>query len=64
MRLSDSGPGHIAAAVGVPTLTLFGEDHRDCLPWGGCAAWLLADSGYARDISVAEAESAVREVKA
>lgn len=57
---SDSGPGHIAAAVGVPTLTLFGRDHRDCLPWGGRSAWLLADSGYARDVPPDEALAAAR----
>ena len=32
---SDSGLGHVAAACGVPTLTLFGpEDPRSCRPYG------------------------------
>jgi len=57
---SDSGPGHMAAAVGVPTLTLFGEDHRDCLPWSARATWLLADSGYARDIPLDEVLASAR----
>lgn len=60
---SDSGPGHIAAAVGVPTLTLFGRDHRDCLPWGGGAAGLLAESGFARDIPFDEVMQCVRRIQ-
>ena len=59
---SDSGPGHMAAAVGVPTVTLFGEDHRvSCLPWGGRAVGLLAASGYARDIPLDEVHRAVQD---
>lgn len=56
---SDSGLGHVAAAQGVPTLTLFGigrpERYR---PWGPAAEWLLAPG---RDLTRLEpAEVAAR----
>lgn len=41
---SDSGLGHVAAAVGVPVLSLFGpEDERSCRPYGPGAETLAAD---------------------
>lgn len=40
---SDSGLGHVAAAMGTPTLTLFGigQPHR-YRPWGAKAEWIVA----------------------
>jgi heptosyltransferase-3 len=58
---SDSGLGHLAAAVGTPALLFFANDSPErCLPWGGRTAWLRHESGDARRITVAEAEQAVR----
>ena len=38
---NDSGLGHIASAVGIPSLTLFGPgDPERYHPWGPLAAWL------------------------
>jgi ADP-heptose:LPS heptosyltransferase len=40
---NDSGLGHMAAAVGTPTLTVFGPGDPDRYhPWGPRADWLLA----------------------
>jgi ADP-heptose:LPS heptosyltransferase len=40
---NDSGLGHLAAAMGVPTLTLFGPgDPARYRPWGPAARWLEA----------------------
>ncbi|MBI1731888.1 MAG: glycosyltransferase family 9 protein [Gammaproteobacteria bacterium] len=46
---NDSGLGHLAAAVGTPTLTLFGvgDPHR-YHPWGSRARWIVEP---ARDIA-------------
>ena len=58
---SDSGLGHVAAAVGTPTLSFFSTDRPErCRPWGNNAAWLLHESGDARLIPVSEAETAIR----
>jgi heptosyltransferase-3 len=58
---SDSGLGHVAAAVGTPTLSFFSTDRPErCRPWGNKAAWLLHESGDARLIPVSEAETAIR----
>lgn len=41
---NDSGLGHLCAAVGTPTLTLFGPgDPARYHPWGRHAHWLVAD---------------------
>lgn len=46
---NDSGLGHIAAAMGVPTLTLFGPgDPVRYHPWGERSAWLVEP---ARDLA-------------
>jgi ADP-heptose:LPS heptosyltransferase len=40
---NDSGLGHVAAAVGLPTLTVFGPGQPERYrPWGPRAAWLVA----------------------
>ncbi len=58
---SDSGLGHIAAAVNTPSLSLFSHaDPARYAPWGKQAAWIKAADGDARSISVAEVESKIR----
>jgi len=57
---SDSGLGHIAAAVSVPTLTFFSVDHPErCLPWGGKGEWLMAGNGFVHEIPVVDVEQKV-----
>lgn len=50
---NDSGLGHMAAAAGAPTCTLFGpgqpEKYR---PWGDAAVWLTGRNRQVNDISV------------
>ncbi len=59
---SDSGLGHIAGAVNTATLTFFSTDAPErCLPWGPSASWLMGEGGDARNISVADAETKIRE---
>jgi ADP-heptose:LPS heptosyltransferase len=51
---NDSGLGHIAAAVGTPTLTLFGPgDPARYHPWGPGARWLVAPGGEIARLSPA-----------
>jgi len=58
---SDSGLGHVAAAVGTPTLSFFSNDRPErCRPWGPRSEWLLHESRDARRISVREAEERIR----
>ena len=55
---NDSGPGHIAAAVGTPTLSLFGPtDPRVWAPRGSKATWLQAPNG---DLAKLSAEVVIR----
>lgn len=52
---NDSGLGHLAAAFGTPTLTLFGStDSRRYHPWGTVAQWLISPTGMLADLSPAE----------
>jgi ADP-heptose:LPS heptosyltransferase len=49
---NDSGLGHMASAVGTPTLTLFGPtDSSRFHPWGDKAAWLEAPGGHLPDLT-------------
>ena len=50
---NDSGPGHLAAASGTPTLTLFGPgDPARYHPWHPQAQWLQGDSRSIEAVSV------------
>jgi len=52
---NDSGLGHIAAARGTPTLTLFGPGEPERYhPWHPRARWLQSDSGEIADIRIDE----------
>ena len=60
---NDSGLGHIAAAVGVPTLTLFGPGQPERYrPWGSMATICCAPQGDLAQLSAAAAASAMREL--
>jgi heptosyltransferase III len=57
---SDSGLGHLAAAVETPTLSFFSVDRPErCLPWGTSASWLMGKNKDARNISVEEARNKI-----
>jgi ADP-heptose:LPS heptosyltransferase len=52
---NDSGLGHIAAAAGTPTLTLFGPGEPERYrPWGPGAHWLAQPGGDITRLGVAE----------
>ena len=57
----DSGLGHIASAVGIPTISFFSlmkpERYR---PWGNKAVCISGDDNDARNISVDEVSTAIR----
>jgi lipopolysaccharide heptosyltransferase III len=58
---SDSGLGHVAAAVDTSTLSFFSvDDPERCLPWGPSASWLMGKNRDARNISVIEADAMIR----
>jgi ADP-heptose:LPS heptosyltransferase len=58
---NDSGLGHLAAAMGTPTLTLFGPgDPARYRPWGAGATWITAPGG---DLSRLEAESVAAKLR-
>ena len=51
---NDSGPGHMAAATGTPTVTLFGPgDPARYHPWHPQARWVQSSTGNIEDITVA-----------
>jgi len=50
---NDSGLGHIAAATGIPTVTLFGPgDPARYHPWHPQARWIQSSTGNIEDITV------------
>jgi len=50
---ADSGLGHIAAAVGTSTISLFSVDRPErCRPWGGKIKTIAGEHNDARNISV------------
>ena len=58
---SDSGLGHVAAAVATPTLTFFSVDRPERVrPWGNRAVWLVGDNQDARNIPVADAVDTIK----
>ena len=61
---NDSGLGHIAAAVGTATLTLFGPGQPERYrPWGARARWLASPENDLDRLGVDEVEREVRRVR-
>ena len=59
---NDSGLGHVAAAVGAPSFTLFGPGNPERYhPWGPRAAWLAAPDSNIENIPVNIVVEKVRE---
>lgn len=59
---NDSGPGHLAAAAGIPSLTLFGPgDPPRYHPWNPQGRWLQSPSGRMADLSPDTVARCVRE---
>lgn len=62
---NDSGPTHLAAALDVPTVAMFGStDPAIWGPRGGKIRILRAESGKLEDLAVERAEAALRELGA
>jgi len=60
---NDSGLGHMASAVGTPTLTLFGPGQpARYRPWGARARWLVADDEDLERLSVQAVADALGEL--
>lgn len=58
---NDSGLGHIASAVGTPTLTLFGPGQPERYrPWGEHARWLVSPEN---DLGKLSAEAVTEEIR-
>jgi heptosyltransferase III len=50
---NDSGPGHIAAALGVPTITIFGPGEPECYcPWSKNSQYVIGDGNDIKNASV------------
>jgi lipid A biosynthesis lauroyl/palmitoleoyl acyltransferase len=57
---NDSGLGHLAAAAGIPTLTLFGPgEPRRYHPWNHPARWLQSPTGRIEDLHVSRVAEAL-----
>jgi len=62
---NDSGPGHLAAAAGIPSLTLFGPgDPPRYRPWNPQGHWLQSPGGSLEDLSPDDVAHCVRELLA
>jgi heptosyltransferase-3 len=60
---NDSGPGHIAAAAGTATVTVFGPgDPARYHPWHPQAQWIHSSTGNIEDVSVAAVAETARQV--
>lgn len=58
---NDSGLGHLAAAAGIPTLTLFGPgDPRRYRPWNPQGRWLQSPTGRLADLPAGEVVRVLR----
>ncbi|MBI5460824.1 MAG: glycosyltransferase family 9 protein [Gammaproteobacteria bacterium] len=58
---NDSGLGHLASAVGTPTLTLFGPGQPERYrPWGEHARWLTSVENDLQHLSAADVAADVR----
>lgn len=62
---NDSGLGHLAAAVAIPTLTLFGPgEPQRYRPWNPLGRWLQSPTGRIADLSPDAVACCVRELLA
>jgi heptosyltransferase III len=60
---NDSGLGHLAAAVGTPTLTLFGPgEPQRYRPWNPRGRWLQSPTRRISDLSVDAVNNALRQL--
>ena len=58
---NDSGLGHMASAVGIPTITIFGIGEPDSYrPWGEKALWLVGEKQKIEEVSVDDAVGLIR----
>lgn len=59
---NDSGLGHIASAVGTPTMTLFGPGYpARYRPWGLAAGWLQSEDGSMSSLTPEEVADYIRQ---
>ena len=60
---NDSGLGHMAAAVGLPTVTVFGPGRPERYhPWGPCSIWRVSETGHIEDLAAAPVAAALCEL--
>ncbi|MCB5206958.1 glycosyltransferase family 9 protein [Methylovorus mays] len=59
---NDSGLGHMASAMGTPTMTLFGPGFpARYRPWGPSAGWLQSQDGTMQSLTPAEVAAYIRQ---
>jgi heptosyltransferase III len=59
---NDSGLGHMASAMGTPTMTLFGPGFpARYRPWGPSAGWLQSQDGTMQSLTTAEVAAYIRQ---
>lgn len=60
---NDSGLGHLASAVNIPTLTIFGEGQPERYhPWGHKASWLVGANRNINDVAVADVVACLKDI--